>query len=227
MESNSHVPTIEDVASTPALESGSFGIQEILQGGQRHTPFPTIAQACAALKKQGRGRLPARRCAGAQGAADAGVGRLRHQPTARGRQRGAASRQCAALVAPHQPRVALDVGRHDGSKAALLSGHRSASAALGSSRPAAMRRNVVARLRSSDRPNGHVPSNLLLKNSADATFCNVSNMAFALSTSPTPMKPSTTWVYAWIICGLSLSARDPQSMPSAYRFAMKHKFANN
>src|SRR5262249_60813614 len=71
-------------------------------------------------------------------------------------------------------------GRHDGGKAALLRCHRSASAALGSSRPAATRRKVVARLRSSARPYAHVPSNLLLKNSAGVIFCNVSNMAFAL-----------------------------------------------
>jgi hypothetical protein len=50
-------------------------------------------------------------------------------------------RQGAAFVAPHQTRVTGDIGRRDGGKAALF-GHRSGSAALGSSRPAAMRRNV-------------------------------------------------------------------------------------
>lgn len=69
--------------------------------------------------------------------------------------------------------------------------HLTSSAALGSSRPAATRRKMVARLRSSDRPNAHIPSNLLLKSSGDATFRNVSNMAFALPISPRPTKSST------------------------------------
>jgi hypothetical protein len=42
------------------------------------------------------------------------------------------------------PRVAGDVGRHDSGQAVMLS-HRSASAALGSSSPAATRRNMTAR----------------------------------------------------------------------------------
>jgi hypothetical protein len=50
-------------------------------------------------------------------------------------------------------------------------------------------------------------------------------MAFALPTSPAPTKFSTTMLYAEIILGLSLSARDDQSMPSAYRFAPKHAVA--
>jgi hypothetical protein len=50
--------------------------------------------------------------------------------------------QRAALVLAHQPGVARDIGRDDGGKAALLGCHRSALAALGSSRPAAMRKNV-------------------------------------------------------------------------------------
>src|SRR5262249_49224931 len=142
-----------------------------------------------------------------------------HDLLAEGLQR----RKRAALVPPHQPRVACDVSRHDGGEAALFRGHRSASAALGSSRPAAMRRQVVARLRSSDRPNAQPPPfNLLLKYSADATSWNVSKLVFALPISPTPTRPNTTWMCAQNISGLSLIARDAQSMPSAYRFATKH-----
>src|SRR5262249_44826276 len=56
----------------------------------------------------------------------------------------------------------------DGGKVALLGCHRSASAALGSSRPAAIRRNVVTRLRSSSRVNdAPLPSSLLLSGPCD------------------------------------------------------------
>ena len=53
-----------------------------------------------------------------------------------------------------EPPIHSLVSRHDRGKAALLVAHRSASAALGSSRPAAMRKNVVAALRSSGRAYG-------------------------------------------------------------------------
>ena len=51
--------------------------------------------------------------------------------------------QRSRLVTADELRVADDVGDQDRGEAALL-GHRNASAALGSSSPAAMRRNIVA-----------------------------------------------------------------------------------
>ena len=65
--------------------------------------------------------------------------------------------------------------------------HRSASAALGSSRPAAMRRKVRCRLRSSGRAYTDVPSNLILKYSG-ASLCPAANAALALSISPAPTR---------------------------------------
>ena len=98
--------------------------------------------------------------------------------------------------------------------------HRSASAALGSSRPAAIRRNVCPLFRSSGRAYIHFPSSLVFKYSG-ASLCAAANTARALAISFAPTKQFVSVTCGCIISGWSLSARDAQPMPSAYFFAPK------
>src|SRR5215211_7449346 len=79
--------------------------------------------------------------------------------------------------------------------------HRSASAALGSSRPAAMRKKVSALFRSLGAPRIQTPSNLLLMNSG-ASLCATANTARALPISFAPTKQFARATCGCIISGL-------------------------
>jgi hypothetical protein len=92
--------------------------------------------------------------------------------------------------------------------------HRNVSAAPGSSRPAAMRRNASARLRSSGRAYSGVPSHLVLKEFGASLWPAV-YAAFALSISPMPTRQIASHECG-AGSGISMSARDAQLVPSAY-----------
>src|SRR5262245_47359307 len=107
----------------------------------------------------------------------------------------------------------VDLGSVDDSgKAALLGCHRNASAALGSSRPAAMRRNVCALFRSSGLAYIHVPSSLVFKYSG-ASLRAAANTPRALAISFAPTKQFVSVTCGCIILGWSLSTRDAQPIP--------------
>src|SRR5262249_854450 len=127
-------------------------------------------------------------------------------------------RQRAAFIPTHQPRVARDIGRDDGGKAALFRNHRSASAELGSSRPAAIRRNVCTRMRCSNTRRGKLPAILSLQYSGAIAF-PAQKTDFAFSISPAPTWQTAKLACAEAIRGMSRIARDAHSTPPAYCLA--------